>query len=174
MVSLSLLAYETIYHKTGGLKGVDFVIAEAEIIGQLTAQFIGKIFLVVLGLMLFATQLSVLGTTGKILAENWAILNFEKFESKKLPKYFYRLLGSDRLMLLVLALGFKEPLQLVLVSAVLNAWTMVIYSVLILWLNSSALHPKLRPATWRKVVIVGVIIFLSVFGILTFCQTWRG
>ena len=175
MISLSLLAYETIYHKTGGLKGVDFVIAEAEIIGHYTSQIIGKIFLVVLGLMLFATQLSVLGTTGKILAENWAILNFEKFESKKLPKYFYRLLwGQIGLMLLVLALGFKEPLQLVLVSAVLNAWTMVIYSVLILWLNSTALHPKLRPAAWRKVVIAAMIIFLSVFGILTLSQTWGG
>jgi len=173
MVSLSLLAYETIYHATGGLTGVDFVIAEAEKIGQLTAHLIGKIFLVVLGLMLFATQLSVLGTTGKILAENWAILNFEKFESSKLPKYFYRLLwGQIGLMLLVLALGFKEPMQLVLISAVLNAWTMVIYSILVLWLNVTSLSPRLRPAPWRRLVIIGVIVFLTVFGGLTFWQIW--
>jgi len=171
MVSLSLLAYETIYHKTGSLKGVDFVIAEAGIIGQLTHQVMGNLFLVVLGLMLFATQLSVLGTTGKILAENWAILNFEKFESKKLPRYFYTLLWLQiGLMLLVMALGFKEPLQLVLISAVLNAWTMVIYSILILWMNTTSLHQKLRPSGWRKGVIVATIVFLTSFGLLTIWQ----
>ncbi|KKT30523.1 MAG: hypothetical protein UW41_C0001G0038 [Candidatus Collierbacteria bacterium GW2011_GWC2_44_18] len=173
MVSLSLLAYETIYHKASGLTGVDFVIAEADIIGQYTFQYAGKIFLVILGLMLFATQLSVLGTTGKILAENWAILNIKNFESSKLPKYFYRLLwGQIGLMLLVLALGFKEPFQLVLISAVLNAWTMVVYTILVLWLNTTSLQTKLRPPVWRKVVIKVIIVFLTVFGLLTLWQVF--
>ncbi len=171
MLSLALLAYETIYGKTGGLSGVEFVVAEGRIIGEMTSVLIGKIFLVVLGLMLFATQLSVLGTTGKILAENWAIFNIKKFKSENLPKYFYGLLWTQiGLMLLVLSLGFKEPLQLVLISAVLNSWTMIIYSILILWLNVTELDDKLKPTIWRRVVIVSVIIFLSLFGFFTLKQ----
>jgi hypothetical protein len=121
--------------------------------------------------MLFATQLSVLGTTGKILAENWAIWNFDKFESKKMPRYFYTLLWLQiGLMLLVMSLGFKEPLQLVLISAALNAWTMVVYSILILWMNTTSIHQKLRPSGWRKGVIAATIFFLTIFGILSLWQ----
>lgn len=171
MVFIALLAYETIYKKTGGLAGVDFVLAEAEIIGQRTSIIVERIFLMVLGLMLFATQLSVLGTTGKIMAENWAILNINKFKSKNLPKYFYTLLWIQiGLMLLIVGLGFREPFQLVLTSAVLNAWTMVIYTTLILWLNSTNLPEKLRPTKWRKAVVTGVILFLTVFGVITIKQ----
>lgn len=175
MIFLALLAYETIYQKTGGLAGVDFVIAEAGIIGARTFPIVGNIFLVVLGLMLFATQLSVLGTTGKILAENWAILNIRKFRSDRLPKYFYGLLWIQiGLMLLVLAMGFKEPLQLVLISAVLNAWTMVIYSALILWLNTTNLKEKLRPAKWRQAIVLTVVVFFTIFGIMTIKQYFGG
>ncbi len=171
MLSLALLAYETIYGKSGGLAGVEFVVAEGRIIGEMTSALVGKIFLVVLGLMLFATQLSVLGTTGKILAENLAIIKIAKFKSFDLPKYFYGFLWTQiGLMLLILSLGFKEPFQLVLISAVLNSWTMVIYTILVLWLNTTELQDKLKPPYWRRVVLVGVIAFFLIFGFFTMKQ----
>ncbi len=171
MLSLALLAFETIYGKSGGLSGVEFVVFEGKIIGEMTNVLLGKIFLVVLGFMLFSTQLSVLGTTGKILAENLAIIKIDKFKAVDLPKYFYSFLWAQiGLMLLVLSLGFKEPFQLVLISAVLNSWTMVIYSILVLWMNTTELHKKLRPNAWRGTVVIGVIVFFSVFGFFTMKQ----
>lgn len=171
IISLSLLAYETVYGRAGGLAGVDFVLAEGRYIATVTSAFVGNAFLAVLGLMLVATQFSVTGTTAKILAENWAILKWNKGGEGNLPKYFYALLWMQiGLMLLVLALGFKEPLQLVLISAVMNSWTMIIYSGLMLWLNTHALDGRLAPGYWRKGVIVGAIVFLTVFGLINLKQ----
>jgi len=171
IISLSLLAYETIYGKTGGLTGVNFIVAESGYIGSVTSLFIGKAFLILLGLMLVATQFSVIGTTTKILAENWALLNWDKHRSENLPKYFYTLLWMQiGLMLAVLAFGFREPLQLVLISAVMNSWTMVIYSGLVLWLNTKSLDKRLAPSYWRRVITVATIVFLTVFGVLALKQ----
>ncbi len=171
IISLSLLAYETIYGKTGGLIGVDFIVAESSYIGSVTSLLVGKAFLILLGLMLVATQFSVIGTTTKILAENWALLNWNKHRSENLPKYFYTLLWMQiGLMLAVLAFGFREPLQLVLISAVMNSWTMVIYSGLVLWLNTKGLDKRLAPSYWRRSILLGAIIFLTVLGVLALKQ----
>ena len=171
IISLALLAYETIYGKSAGVVGVDFLVEEARYIGSVTSQIVEKAFIVVLGLTLFATQLSVTGTTAKILAENWAILNWGKQVSKNLPKYFYSFLWLQiSLMLVILSLGFKEPLQLVLISAVMNSWTMLIYSGLVLWLNTTGLDRRLGPSYWRKGIILGAMTFLSVLGVLALRQ----
>lgn len=167
MIFLALLAYQTIYGKTGGLTGVDFVIAEAEQIAMRTSAILGRLFLVMLGLMLFATQLSVLGTTAKIMSENVAILRINKFVSSDLQKYFYSLLWIQiTLMLIVVGMGFKEPFQLVLISAVLNAWTMVIYCGLILWMNKTSLPAVLSTPWWRKAAMILIIGILGTFGVV--------
>lgn len=171
IVSLALLAFETIYGKTGGMAGVDFILAEARHIGSVTSFLVERTFLVVLGLTLFATQLSVTGTTAKIMAENWAILKWGKDQSKNLPKYFYTWLWIQiGLMLVILGLGFKEPLQLVLISAVMNSWSMLVYSGLVLWLNVKILDPRLSPGFGRKSVILGAMTFLTVLGVLALRQ----
>jgi hypothetical protein len=52
MLTLSLLAYITVYGSSGDTHGINFVIAEAAVIGQKTYWFIGSLFLIVTGIML--------------------------------------------------------------------------------------------------------------------------
>jgi hypothetical protein len=56
---------------------------------------------------------------------------------------------------------------LVTISAFLNAITMFIYTILILWLNSTTLAKKLKPVWWRKAVLLLVILFFGFFSLLT-------
>ena len=171
MLLLALLAYSTVYGKLEGISGINFVIAEGSVVAEQIGALWGKIFLIVLGLMLFATQLSVMATTGKIMAENWAILNYKKFKSENLPRYFYQFLWLQiGLQLLVFLMGITEPLQLVLISAVLNAGTMFVYSSLISWLNSRALIKQIGPNILRKSMMGAAICFYGGFFIWSALQ----
>ena len=171
MLSLALLSYATVHNKLTGVTGVDFVISEGGVIGERIGMFWGRVFLIIAGLMLFATQLSVLATTGKIMAENWAIIKYSQFRSENLSKYFYLFLWILIVMQIgVLMLGFREPLQLVIVSAVLNAGSMFIFSVMIMWLNRKKL-PVIFRANWgRKMMMILAILFLGGFSVWTLMQ----
>ena len=171
MLSLALLAYATVHNKLAGVTGVDFVISEGGVIGSRLGVFWGRAFLVIAGLMLFATQLSVLATTGKIMAENWALIKYSQFKSENLSKYFYLFLWILIAMQIgVLMFGFREPLQLVTLSAVLNAGSMFIFSIMIMWLNKKKLPIIFRANLLRRMMMVLAIAFLGGFSIWTIIQ----
>src|SRR3989338_3674713 len=65
MLMLSLLAYSTTHTLPGNSEGINFVLNEASALAPL-----GTLFLLVTGLMLSATQLTVLDSTSRIITEN--------------------------------------------------------------------------------------------------------
>lgn len=163
---IALLAYST----TSGLgqthQGVNFVIAEADIIGQRLAPGLGTAFLVIVGLFLFGTQLSVLDASSRILAENWLLL-FPALGERRLRSLFYIFLwlqiGAG---IVVLSLGLREPLLLLTIGAVLNAVAMLAHSGLTLWLNTTSLPQSLRPNWWRRgALILAVMVFAVLSGL---------
>jgi hypothetical protein len=164
---LSLLAYSTVF---GGSEhqGLAFLFEEAKIIGMRTLPVMGIIFLLICMLMLFSTQLSVMDAVSRIASENLVIFNQKRFKISALAKYYYGFLWLEILMAgLVVLLGVAEPLLLVTISAGLNAVAMLVYAILILWMNSSELDKKLRPSPLRVGIIVIVIVFLLVFCTVT-------
>lgn len=168
IILLSLLSFATVYHRTGEMTGINFLFEEAVSIGILIKPLIGRLFLMVVSLMLFSTQMSVLDATSRITSENLVILNKKKFTPNNLPKYYFIFLWTQiGLGIIVLLSGFNEPWQLVSISAFLNAITMMIYTGLILWLNQTTLDKQLRPSWWRKLILSLVILFFAGFSILT-------
>jgi hypothetical protein len=170
---LSLLAYSTVF---GGSEhqGLAFLFEEAKIIGMRTLPVMGIIFLLICMLMLFSTQLSVMDAVSRIASENLVIFNQKRFKISALAKYYYGFLWLEILMAgLVVLLGVAEPLLLVTISAGLNAVAMLVYAILILWMNSSELDKKLRPSPLRVGIIVIVIVFLLVFCTVTLADILR-
>ena len=136
MILLSLLAYSTTYGAQGIDKSINFVINEANTISIKTHPLLGTSFLTLVCLMLFGTQFSVYGSNSRITSENLAILNRNKLKTGSLAKYFYIFLWLQIIAgVVIFALGFTEPLLLIITGAVLNAFSMFIYSGMILWLN---------------------------------------
>jgi hypothetical protein len=147
---IALLAYSTTSGLGKNSQGVNFVIAEANVIGQRLAPWVGTVFLVIVGLFLFGTQLSVLDASSRILAENWLLL-WPNLGERRLRGLFYVFLwlqiGAG---IMVLSLGLREPLLLLTIGAVLNAVAMLVHSGLTLWLNTTSLPPALQPNWWRR------------------------
>jgi len=168
MIVLSLLAYTTVFGNPEVSTGINFVVVEGQVIGQQIHTFLGTTFLLVAGVMLFATQFGVLGSTSRIMAENLVISSQKKFKIENLSKYFFFFLWLQIIAgIIIFGIGFTEPLTLVIISAVLNAFTMFVYSGLILSLNRSKLDKQLRPSYIRVAMVGLAFLFYGGFSIFT-------
>jgi len=168
MLLLSLLAYATVYKDPGVETSINFLIREAAVIAQKTFPALGTFFLAMAALMLFGTQFSVYGSNSRISAENLVITNPNRFKIERLSKYFYIFLWVQILAgVVIFALGFTEPLALVVTGAVFNAISMFIYSGMVLWLNLTMLAKPIRPSLLRIVAVGAAFLFYGGFSIFT-------
>ncbi len=160
---LALLAYNTTFGQ--GLSGdISFVIQEASAIGATIAPWVGSFFLLITTLTLFGTQLTVFDATSRILSENVVLASGQRIRDHQVPKVYYSVLwlmiGSG---LLIFSLGFTQPLQLLILSAVLNAIAMFVHSGLTLWLNKTALPKAIGPRRFRTGMMLFAFLFYGGF-----------
>ncbi len=172
MTLLSLLAYATVYGNPSVVTSINFVILEASVIAQKTFPVLGTFFLLMAGVMLFGTQFSVYGSNARIASENLVITNKEKFTTDKLSKFFFSFLWLQiAIGIGIFALGFTEPLALVVTGGVLNAFSMFIYTGLILWLNKTSLVTLARPGWFRTIAVLCAFLFYGGFSLFTVWQS---
>lgn len=163
---LALLAYSAVYGQPGNEQGVGFVIREAQFIGERIFPIVGTFFLLVVTVTLFGTQLGVFDATSRILSENVILSSFGKLEAKNLRFLYYLVLWLQiSAGITILLLGFKEPLQLVITSAVLNAIAMFVHTGLTLWLNMTSLDKAIRPSYFRVIAMVSAFLFYGGFSL---------
>lgn len=164
---LGLLAFTTIYGQVGDKKDIEFVLVESSRISQLTTPFVGVFFLIVVAATLFGTQLGVFDATSRIISEN-IVLSSLKLEEKNIRVVYYAVLWLQILAgIIILSLGLRQPLQLIIISAVLNAFTMFVHVGLTLWLNLTSLDKQIRPNFFRILMMVLAFCFYGFFSIYT-------
>lgn len=167
IVLLAFLSYLTVFG-SGGVNNLSFVFSEALVIGQKTFPFVGSLFLIIASLMLFSTQLGVMDTTSRILTENLTLISPNKFPSSSIRRNFYVFLWIQIILgIIILAIGFSEPLTLLTLSAVLNALSMFVYIGLVAYLNYKKLEKPIRPSLFRMGVLLFMFIFFGFFSIKT-------
>jgi len=167
---LALLSYGTTHGMGGNLEGINFILNEGSVLAGLVGTTLSLIFLIVAGLMLFGTQLTVLDSTSRIITENFLISRFNR-KTAKPPVIYYSVLWAQILFgIIVFLIGFSEPITLIVLGSVINALAMLVSFVLILILNHTALPQPLKPSMIRKAVLVGAIIFFTVFSYLAFSE----
>ncbi|PIR53083.1 hypothetical protein COU76_03095 [Candidatus Peregrinibacteria bacterium CG10_big_fil_rev_8_21_14_0_10_49_10] len=165
MLTLSLLSYVTVFGH-GDAGGINFVVTEAVAIGERTLPFLGTLFLLITGIMLAATQLTVLDSTSRIITENLLLLTNKK--SIRVSRVYYTVLWVQILFgITVFSLGFDQPLTLIVLGAIINAFSMFVYTGIILILNNKLLAKALRPRLWRNLVMTATFIFLGYFCVET-------
>jgi len=163
---LGLLAYVTTFGLTGQAANINFVLQEALVIGQNIFPFAGIFFLFIAGSTLFGTQLTVLDATSRILSENLILSAPSKLSEKKIPAIYYTVLWVQILGgVTILLLGFAEPLQLLLIAAVLNAFAMFVHVGLTLWLNLTSLEKILQPSFFRITIMIFAFLFYGGFSL---------
>jgi hypothetical protein len=169
MVFLMLLSYATTHGLTGNVEGINFVINEGRVIGEIIFPAIGVLFLVVVSIMLFQTQLGVMDSTSRIMAENFAIKKLDGQERGKinLSKIYYSFVWAQITFGVVLFLfNFYEPKTLIVFGAVINAFAMFVHLGLVSWLNHKALPKVFRPNIIRKIIIGIIFIFFGIFSFI--------
>jgi len=166
MLSLSLLAYITTFGMEGNTEGITFVINESKAIAQQTMPLFGTLFLVIAGIMLCATQLTVLDSTSRIMTENFLLLS--NTENPNVSKVYFVVLWTQIIFgITVFLLGFNQPLTLIVLGAMINAFSMFVYTGIMLWLNNRSLAKELRPRLWRNLVMWFTFLFFGVFCVIT-------
>lgn len=163
---LSLLAYTAVFGQPGAEQGVNFVIREAQVIGAQISPIVGTFFLLVVTVTLFGTQLGVFDATSRILSENVILSAYGKLKERTIRPLYYIVLWLQILAgIVILLMGFTEPLQLVITAAVLNAVAMFVHSGLTLWLNLTSLDKAIRPSALRICVMVLACLFYGGFSL---------
>jgi len=166
MLTLALLAYVTSFGLEGNAEGITFVVNEAGAIAQRTFPMLGVLFLLATGIMLCATQLTVLDSTSRIMSEN--VLLLARGNEFNVSKVYYIILWIQILFgIIVFSIGFDQPLTLIILGAVFNAFAMFVYTGLLLWINNKVLKKALRPSLWRNVVMFATFLFFGGFSYLT-------
>lgn len=168
MIMLALLAFNTVYGDPKVVTSINFVLREAEVISSSVTPTLSTFFLIMAGIMLLGTQFSVYGSNSRIATENVSILKGGQTTSKTLSKYFYGFLWAQILAgVLIFSLGFTEPLTLVVTGAIMNAFSMFIYTGMVLYTNSTLLHKSLRPNMFRFLTVGTAFLFYGGFSIYT-------
>ncbi len=171
MLLLMFLAYNTTFGHPGNASGINFVITEGAAIGGLLHPFIGLLFLVVVGVMLFQTQLGIMDSTSRIMAENAAIekLRGDKAGKINLSRIYYIFVWSQIAFGVILfLLNIYEPKTLIVLGALINAFAMLVHVVLVTILNRRALEKPFWPRPWRRAVLYFIIIFFAFFSGVVF------
>ena len=166
MVFLMLLSYATTYGLSKNSQGINFVINEGFVIGNIISPFFGVLFLIALSIMLFQTQLGVMDSTSRIMAENLAI---KKLHGKKggrinLSKIYYSFVWLQISFGIILFLfNIYEPKTLIILGAVINAFAMCVHLAFVFWINNKILPKVFKPSIWRNIIICIIFAFFVFF-----------
>jgi hypothetical protein len=168
MLLLLLLSYSTTFGLSDNLEGIQFVLNEARVVGEITFPILGTLFALVLSLLLFSTQFTVMDSTSRIMSENLASTKIKTGNPVHLSRYYYIFLWAQILFgILVFSLGFTEPLTLLILSAVLNAVCMFVHIGLVNVLNFKELPKEVQPTVIRRIILLIAFLFFGVFSIVT-------
>ena len=171
MSFLMLLSYSTAFNKVNAQSAdISFVITESLQIGKAISPIFGTIFLIAVIIMLFQTQLGVLDSTSRIMAENFALKKMQHNKKHKinLSKIYYSFLWAQIIFGIILfSFNFKEPLTLIVIGAVINAIAMFVHLGLVNWMNFKVLPKSVQAPIWRKIILILIFIFFGIFSIVT-------
>jgi hypothetical protein len=170
MLLLMLLSYATTFGISGNADGIQFVLNQGHIIGETTGNIVGILFLIAVSVMLFQTQLGVLDSTSRIMAENTAIkkIAHKKNKAINLSKiYFIFLWAQISFGIFLFLLNITEPRLLITLGAILNAVAMFVHVGMVNWMNHKIMPQELQAAWWRKTIIIVVFVVFGAFSLYT-------
>ena len=170
MALLMLLSYVTAYGHLGNAQGINFVITEGIAIGGIITPWVGTLFLFVVSVMLFQTQLGVMDSTSRIMAENFALWRLGKKAKGAVPlakMYSFFVWAQIIFGTILFIFNISDPKLLLVAGAVINAVAMFVHVGLVNWMNYKELAKPFQAAVWRKAVMLVIFLFLGFFSALT-------
>ena len=168
IILLAFLSYSTTHNLNGQFKDIDFLFFESKAITNKAGSFFGTLFLLICAFTLFGTQLTVMDATSRILSETTVITFNKKLKETQIPSIYYIFLWLQIFAgIIIFYINFGQPLQLLIIAAVLNAFAMFVHTGLSLWTNLTLIEKEFRPSFFRMILLFLIFITYGIFSCYT-------
>ncbi|MFG1942732.1 Nramp family divalent metal transporter [Nonomuraea sp. NPDC048826] len=167
---MSMLAYSTVFGRPGLENSIDFLGVEGQVLQQVVGPWFGILFWVIGALALFASAMGIVDYTSRLVADTIKTVYLRDRGVTENRVYFVVVWAMALVGILILLLGFDQPLVLLVLSASFAAVMMFVYSILLIWLNRKALPAQIRIRSYRLGAMVWSIAFFGSLTVLTVIQ----
>ena len=158
----SFLAYSTLSGRDDLPRDISFLLIEGNVLGERVGPWFGRLFWAVGAFSLFAASLGIVDFTSRLAAD---VLR-TSYAVGRSESQLYAIIAWGIILvgILVIATGLTQPLVLLIIAACVAAFSMFIYSALLIVLNRRLLPLPLRPRLYRSASLVWAT---GLFGILS-------
>ncbi|MDA0634958.1 Nramp family divalent metal transporter [Nonomuraea sp. MCN248] len=167
---MSMLAYSTVFGRPGLENSIDFLGVEGQVLQQVVGPWFGILFWVIGALALFASAMGIVDYTSRLVADTIKTVYLRDRSVTENRVYFVVVWALALVGIMILLLGFDQPLVLLVLSASFAAVMMFVYSILLIWLNRKALPAPIRIRSFRLGAMVWAIAFFGTLTVLTVIQ----
>jgi uncharacterized protein YhhL (DUF1145 family) len=162
----SLLAYSTVYGLPGLANNIGFIQTEGEVLGERVGPWFQYFFWFVGAFSLFAAAMGIVDYTSRLAADVIKTSYARNANESKL--YTFLVWGLIAIGIVVLLVGFAQPIVLLVISAVVGGFMMFIYSGLLILVNRKVLPGPIKVRGVRLAALIWSILLFGVLSVLTF------
>jgi hypothetical protein len=161
----SLLAYATVFGRPNLPDDIGFLRIEGEQLAAAAGSWFDAFFWVIGVFALFAAALGIVDYTSRLAAD---VLKTSYLRKAPESTIYFALVWALALVgCLVLLAGFAQPIVLLVISACVGAVMMVIYSALLIVLNTRVLPRQIQISKGRTAMLSWSFLLFGVLSILT-------
>jgi hypothetical protein len=165
IVFTSLLAYSTVFGKDDLPDDIAFLQVEGEQLKEAVGDWFGSFFWLIGAIALFLAALGIVDYTSRLAADVLKTSYVRKANESRL--YFGLVWGLVAIGILVLLVGFDQPLVLIVISACVGGVMMFFYSALLILINRRTLPEPIRIRGARLVALGWSFALFGVLSVLT-------
>jgi hypothetical protein len=161
----SLLAYSTVFGREGLENAIGFLETEGQVLGERVGTWFQYFFWAIGAFSLFAAALGIVDYTSRLSAD---VLKTSYARNANESKMYAGLVwGLVLIGILVLLLGFDQPIVLLVISAVVGGFMMFVYSALLILINRKILPAPIRIRGVRLAALIWSVLLFGILSVLT-------
>ena len=162
----SLLAYSTVFRREGLVNGIGFIKTEGEVLAERVGSWFKYFFWIIGSFSLFAAALGIVDYTSRLAAD--VLKTSYRREANESKMYAGLVWGLVAIGIIVLLVGFDQPIALLIIAAVVGGFMMFIYSGLLILINRKSLPKAIRIRGVRLGALIWAVLLFGVLSVLTF------
>jgi hypothetical protein len=162
----SLLAYSTVFGREGLANNISFIKTEGEVLAERVGSWFKFFFWIIGSFSLFAAALGIVDYTSRLAAD---VVKTSYARNASESKIYAGLVwGLVAVGIIVLLVGFDQPIVLLVIAAVVGGFMMFIYSGLLILINRKSLPAPIRVRGLRLAMLAWAVLLFGTLSALTF------
>jgi hypothetical protein len=171
---MSLLAYETLFGRDDLTSDPSFLLVEGDVLAARVGEWLKLLFFAIATVSLWAAAMGLLDIIGR-LASDFLRRNYLARSTRWTePRLYVAIIWAEIIIgSIILLSGFSQPIALLLVSTCAASVVTLLYSILLVRLNTRDIPAAIRLRGWRlggMVVAIGFYGFFAIAVVITQLQ----